>query len=107
MLYSKDFSSESQIFSYIDQVYGDGDGPALHFFIILPNDGITPEKLQEIAKGDSICEFKKKGEDIYSFEIGAGKIGDLGYLIQKNRYWMFITDSTGEKLKAFVKKFLL
>jgi hypothetical protein len=107
MLALKNFSSVSQLFAYFNEVYERGDEPPLHIFCILPKQGLTPEQLEEIALENELkCEFKKKGEKLYFFNIGIRKRAEAGYLLIDGSYWIFLTNQSNSRLRSIITSFV-
>lgn len=103
MLASQDLKSIPQLFSYLNSVYKKFTISTRVFIAYLEKD-MSIIEINNLAKNYGlISEFKKKSEDLYFFTIGARVKFDVGYLIAKKDYWIFITDSDGRSTQRFIR----
>jgi len=103
MLASQDFKSVSQLFSYLNDVHKKTN-ISTHLFIALNEREVSTNEIEKFAKNRGlICELKKKSDDLYFFTAGARTNYEVGYLITKKDFWIFITEEEGYNTKRFIK----
>ncbi|MFQ5891753.1 MAG: hypothetical protein ACE5HW_03040 [Candidatus Methanofastidiosia archaeon] len=106
-LMMQDFKSESQLFSYCDEVYKEGKAPALHLYILIPMNDISPEEMAENAiRRDLQCNLYKKSHRLYQITIGIRTSTEVGYLLVDDKYWIFISDQRSVEVTRVVNSFV-
>lgn len=106
-LVTRDFSSESQLFSYCNEIYKEGKASALHLYILIPMDGISPEEMARNAiRRDLQCSLYRKTDRLYQITIGIRTSTEVGYLLTDDRYWIFISDQISAEVTRVVDSFV-
>lgn len=102
---SENFESLSQLFSYLNELYSEGEAQALHLFTIFPFEGLNIDEMESIVRTKGLeCYIEKLDERLYRMEISIRTRYEQGYLILDGSYWFFV--SNGDMTRQVAESFL-